>query len=308
MVPVLPLVPLFLVAMAAPGPGPALPAHLLHQGRPRQAAMASQRILDRDPDNPDAMATLAAAWSNTGHHADANAAFELALGSAWYESRGIEAHADSLRAAASPRAAALHTEHLRASDLPIGRRIRLYIDIIDDHRSTGSTTKAWTTLWEALGVAPNAPALLAASADLRIDEGDLEGAAADLWLSLQRGPTLRAHLASGRLALHQGRPEEALDWHQEAMRFRSPSPRLYALRAEALRQLGHLQAASDSLDAPRARQNDDPEIMAVRLRILDDQGASKALGVLMRRTTVLYPANHQLRATLDALRSGAQPG
>lgn len=305
--PVLPLLPMFLLAMAAPAPGPALPARLLRQGRPRQAAIASQRILERDPDNPDAMATLAAAWSHTGHHADATAAFELAVGSAWYETRGIESHADSLRAAASPRAAALHTARLRAGDLPIGRRIRLYIDIIDDHRSTGSTTLAWTTLWEALGVAPNAPALLAAGADLRIDEGDLEGAAADLWLSLHRGPTLRAHLVSGRLALHRGNPGEALDWYREAKRFQSQSLRLYALRAESLRQLGELQEARDSLEAMRARQNDDPEIMAVKLRVFNDLGASRELDVLVRRATAIYPANPVLEATLDALRSVPRP-
>lgn len=303
MAPVLHLVPLLFAALAAAPDGRRLPppARLLRQGRPRQAATASQQALERDPDDPDAMATLAAAWSRTGHHADATAAFELSTGSAWYEEYGIESHADSLRAQASPEAAALHTSRVRMGGLSIGRQVRLWVDIIDDHRAAGDPLAAWDALAEGLGVAPNSPALLAAGADLRIDEGDLDGAAADLWLSRERGATLRGHLAAGRLALHDGHPEEALAWARDARRFRSQSLRLYALNAEALRQLGALDEAAESLDVLRARQHDDPELMAVQLRLHRDRGEEAALAALERRTERLYPQNFELRTTRAAL-------
>ena len=114
----LPLATALGCALAAPSVSTkAVPAQLLRRGRPRTAITAANQVLQRRPDDADAMAWIAAGWVATGHPTDAAAAFALSTGSAWYEDVGIDAHGDALRSLQPTSAAALHTERLRMGDL-----------------------------------------------------------------------------------------------------------------------------------------------------------------------------------------------
>jgi tetratricopeptide (TPR) repeat protein len=297
----LPLATALGCALAAPSAPPLpVPAQLLRRGRPRTAITAANQVLRRDPDDADAMAWVAAGWVATGHPTDAAAAFALATGSAWYEDVGIDAHGDALRPVHPAAAAALHTERLRMGDIPDGRAIRLYLDIIDDHRIAGDAEAALDAASEALGRWPRAAAVQATLADLYMDLGDLDAAGAHLWQARRAGVVLRVHLAEGRLALLEGRPGDALMAARRAARGRSPSLRISALEAEALRQLGQPQEAADALAPSRTRNSDDPAVLAVLLRVNADLGADRENRAVAARAK-LYPGHPVLGPLLHDL-------
>lgn len=280
----LPLATALGCALAAPSVSTkAVPAQLLRRGRPRTAITAANQVLQRRPDDADAMAWVAAGWVATGHPTDAAAAFALSTGSAWYEDVGIDAHGDALRPLHPTSAAALHTERLRMGDLHDARAIRLYLDIIDDHRMAGDIESALDTAAEALGRWPRAAAVQAALADVSMDLGDLDAAGAHLWQARRESITLRVHLAEGRLALLEGRPGDALEAARLAARGRGPSLRISALEAESLRQLGEPQAAADALAPMRTHTTDAPDVLAVRLRVNADLGADRENRALATR-------------------------
>lgn len=295
MSPVIPMLTLVGVVHAATPR--TLASEAIRDGRPRRALQLSTARLQRAPDDPEAMATLAGAWSRTGHFADAAATFDLALGSSWYEDLGIESHADALRAGASPEAARLHEERLAMGGLSTGREIRLHVDLVDDHRAAGDLISAQAAADAGLALTPRAPTLLAAEADILVDLGHLEAAEAALAQSLDAGPTLRAHLVAARIALLRDQPFLAFEWAEEGRRFRSQSLRLSAVRLEAMRRLDDQDGIDDVLGMLRVRYNDHPEIMAVKMRIHADRGERAALLELSERARQLYPDNTELQTT-----------
>jgi len=295
MSPLLPMLTLVGAVQAAPPRTPASQA--IKDGRPRRALQLSTARLQRAPDDAEAMATLAGAWSRTGHFADAAATFDLALGSSWYDDLGIEAHADALRAGASPEAAHLHEARLGMGDLSPGRTIRLYVDLIDDHRATGDLVSAQAAADAGLAQTPRAPTLMAAEADILVDLGQLDAAEAAVAQSLDAGPTLRAHLVAARIALLREQPHLAFEWAEEGRRFRSQSLRLSAVRLEAMRRLDDQDGIDDVLGMLRVRYNDHPEIMAVKMRIHADRGERAELLELAARARELYPDNTELQTT-----------
>jgi tetratricopeptide (TPR) repeat protein len=281
-------------------------SQMVREGRYRLAVKSASAALERSPDDADAMAILGAAWSKAGHHGDAVGAFALVAGSAWYEDFGLEPHADSVRALGDgERAATMHLERIGAGDLPFGRELRMRLDVIDDLREAGDPWGALDAADVARALAPRSPAVHAVIADCWLDLGDEAEAEFALWRSRQLGGTTRGHLVAGRVALRSGHPEEALDWARKAGKFRSNSLRVFALEAEALRQVGRLDEAFEVLSRTRPRLSDDPEVTAVRLRVLAERHQWRKLADEEARARAMFSRSRVVIEALDWLESSA---
>ncbi|MFT5680620.1 MAG: tetratricopeptide (TPR) repeat protein [Myxococcota bacterium] len=246
---------------------------LIQRGQFRLAAQNANKQLEATPDSVELHAILGVAWSKNDFHADALGAFLLCVGATYYEDQGIEAHADGLRAIGRGReAAALRLERLLGPSLSIGRELRVLLGAQGDLREIGDFDGAMEIADRAEALFPRSPMVFAAIADIHLDMGDLDSADEAIWMMEQFGETSRGSVVRARRAIADGDFTEADTILEEARKFRTPTVRIGALRAEVLRLSGDPHAAADLLERNRWRALESSELIQTRLKVYTDMG------------------------------------
>ena len=262
----------------------------LKVGQLRSAMAGIRAAIDRNPDEPDLFAWLGIAVARAGAYAEALPAFELAVGSEIYDQQGIAFHADALRATGQPeRAAALRRERLVDVDLEDDSAL-LWIGIAEDLEAAGDLEGAWEAMSWAESVAPSSANMLAAKAELELQLGEPDEAAASLWLASLSGggPGVRERLAGCRLARQEGDLAEASRalgrtgvGHRKS--------RLGIYQAELLREAGAPARCLEMLDQPRFLDRERPIYLAVRMACAAEAGELAEAKTLRDHAMRIYP-------------------
>jgi Flp pilus assembly protein TadD len=275
---------------------------LIQRGQYRLATQAVFKRLAESPDDVELHAILGVAWSKNDFYTDALGAFALCSGSIYYEDRGIEAHADALRAVGQGEAAAaLRLERLLDADLNEGRELKVLIGAMDDLREAGDFDGALAIADRAEALFPRSPMAMAAVADVYLDIGDLDAADAAIWAMRQLGDTTRGAAVLARRAIIDGDLTEADAILEDSRRFRNPTARLASLRAEVLRLGGDPHSAADLLERNRWRALETPELIQVRLKVYTDMEDTSELAYWRALAESRYSANSAVRDGLTYL-------
>jgi tetratricopeptide (TPR) repeat protein len=274
-------------------------ALLIRKSQYRQVVRQVNAQLEQNPDDPELQAVLGVAWGRAGYFADAAGAFALCAGSAYYEDQGLPAHADALAVLGEPlRAVALREQRMLSLDLDDTREVRLLLNMADDYRLAGRTDLALDTAERALAIWPNAPVTWAVMADVWLDLGRIDEAEEALWQAQLLGGTTRGALVAARLALWQGDPIEALAQAEAALDYNMGSVRPAAIKAEALRRQGDLDAALEIIERTNWRLTEDPEMMAARIRVRTDRREWSEASEAADRARAVYAHHPEVQSAL----------
>lgn len=290
---------LLLATSLARGESAGSAALSIRQARYRLAVVQASRGLEENPDEPDLHATLATAWSKAGYFADAAGAFELCAGSAYYESHGLDAHADQIRAMGQGReAATLRLQQLVNPQLADARRMRVLLAAADDLLVEDAPREALELAERAMAAYPRSPMVHAVLADIHLAMGDEEEADFHAWLSASYGQTTRLMLVEARRELAAGNTKGAYSATELAREQHSGSLKIPALRAEIRRVQGDLDSAMAILSLKKWIMTEDPVILAVRIKVFTDAGDWGAAEELADRAQGVYPDNQDIHEAL----------
>lgn len=277
----------------------------LRQWRPARAALL--RALEDDPDDPELYARLGYVNVQIGEFGDAVAAFTFAPGSAFYEERGLRAHADALRVTGRAAIASeLRTEAIAAAP-SAAAAAQLQLDLAQDLRAAGDHSRAEDAVWMALATLPRSERAFTTLAEIALDQGDLPEADAQLWMGGIAGNRLSAtHTARARRALAEGDLDEAMRAARKAhRRGRDLTP--WAMQAEVLRRLGDPEAGIELLDSGFLADRRRPEMMAARIACLASAGRVSEAEELAREGRAHYPRDSWMLDALNVLAEVSAP-
>jgi tetratricopeptide (TPR) repeat protein len=209
---------------------------------------------------------------------------------------GMRGQADALLALGDAAAA----RALRRSRLvdPLGdaEEMTIHLTLLDDALAAGDLEAAAEALSWAEAVAPDAPAVHGAAAELALVEGRWDDAEAALWLAAPDGARSTAEytLSAGRVALALGDLDAAEDLTRALMRGNPRDPRAIRLRAEVLLSEGDAAGALSLLNRNFARTWGElwhPELLAVEAVALHHHGDTEGARAALGRARTLYPAS-----------------
>lgn len=207
---------------------------------------------------------------------------------------GMRGQADALLALGDPAAA----QALRRSRLVDiqgdSEEMTIHLTLFDDALAAGDLAAAAEALSWARTVAPDAPAVHGAEAELAAVEGRWDDADAALWLAAPDGgrSTAEFTLSAGRVALAMGDLDAAEDLTRALMRGNPRDARAIRLRAEVLLSLGDPAAALSLLSRNFARTWGElwhPELLAVEAVALHHHGDAEGARAALGRARSLYP-------------------
>ncbi len=279
---------------------PALALRFLRSHNPRLAHQQLSRYLEDNPDDPDGHLVSILLWARVGYPADALASVPFAQGSTMYAERGIDAHANALRATGrAGEAAALRAERL-VGDLTAGQELLVLLALIDDHREGGTWDGALTAGEQAMSLYPRSPMLWATLAHVYHDMGRTDERDYHLWMSERGGFTAgRAALVHALIAMDDGDLPGALAHVTVLRRRQSDDRRARSVELEIYRRDGQLDHVAHMIAMPRWSFHEDPELRAAEVRALLSLGRSEEATALTRRLLELYP-QHRLVASVAA--------
>lgn len=147
----------------------------LERGQFEVVVSTMNKVLEKHPGAPGPLARVGMAQSRAGRYREALATFEPVTGTAFYEARALEDHANALRGLGRcAEAAELRTSAAFVADEE--RQLALWVGVIDDWLECGDLTRAEDAVEWALVFDPSAPAVHAAWADVLRLGGDAAGA------------------------------------------------------------------------------------------------------------------------------------
>ncbi len=264
---------------------------MIRRGQYRVATQNANRALQASPDDVELHAAIGIAWSKAGYFADAAGAFKLCAGSTLYEDKGLEAHADQIRAMGDGQgAAALRLQRLLDAEISDFHAMKVWMGVVDDLRMDGDLVGAEDAAYQALSLFPRSPMALAMLADVYMDAGELDEADAALWMAAQQGDTARGFITQARRELIDKDYAAAEAVLESARKLRTPTLRLAVMRAEVKRQQGNAHGALEILERARWQLTEHPEMLAVRIMTLTDLGYPDA-AEFAARAQLIYPNN-----------------
>ena len=167
-------------------------------------------IIDSGYDEDDAYALRASILTVRGKYSEALDDYEYGLNAERIWHREGEAYANTLRGFwRCEEASELRETIRRFGDLRKPASLRLYSAQIEDLRYCGDLDSAWTLQTEMEGLFPRAVLSHFASAELFLDQGDIDSAYRELWLSQLKYQHIGWKDIAARIALMEGRYEEA---------------------------------------------------------------------------------------------------
>jgi tetratricopeptide (TPR) repeat protein len=172
-------------------------------------------IIDSGYQEDDAYALRGSILTVRGRYSEALDDYTFGLSSDGIWHREGEAYANTLRSFWLCEEANELRETIRLfGAFPKGAKLRLYSGQIEDLRYCGETSRAWDLQAEMEGFFPRAVLSHFASAELFLDQGDIDAAYRELWLSQQKFQHIGWKDISARIALMEGRYEEAFQLMQ----------------------------------------------------------------------------------------------
>ena len=243
MVAVVVLVGLGLAAQPARAEVPRRALQLLRQGKLRRAHRAVVDLMHARPDDPEVHAAYGAVLQVGGRDAEALVAFELGIGSKWYESTGITFHAKALaQVGRSEESTALRREFEVAGGRKPAASLGVRIAQTEDHIVAGRPWLAVEAGRQGVEQFPASPLAFAALTEAYLAAGELDEAT---WALLRAESLGAAGTASVRLA--RMRWHIAMEQFDEAWAIsenlrgkRMNDVRFWTDRAHILRRTGDL--------------------------------------------------------------------
>jgi tetratricopeptide (TPR) repeat protein len=279
---------LALTALAGSAAEPAAGVRAFLENRPKADSLASYRIrtgraaiaavrlrseLLEQPDNVDLESLLGVAAEANGNYADSFEAFVFGELSEEYDIDAIRAHANVLRALGPPgAAAALRREALWTS----GRDrsdVGIYLELVDDYRGDGDLGAAWDAAVTAIAIDPDLAGPYAQLAQVLMDLGRWDEAAAELDVASLLGPdspylaraTIRSLVQRG--SLDAARDLALLATHENRMDLD-----LMALRADVVTAAGDPETSRWLVEKDRFEGVDHPQMLLATVHALAASG------------------------------------
>ena len=236
-----------------------------------------ETIISQGYHHDDAYALRGNIQTVRGKYSDALIDYEYGLGSKRIWHREGEAYANTLRVYWKCEEANALRENIRLfGAFPPGARLRLYSEQIHDLRYCGDFEKAWELQAEMEGLYPRAVLTHFASAELFLDQGDIDSAHRELWLSQQTFQHIGWKDVSARIALMEGRYEEAFQLMQYINIQRVSDQSL--IRFMLLAILANDSAmAIHKTDLLRWSETENPIIIYLRIMTFQDLGMKMEL-------------------------------
>lgn len=263
----------------------------LRRGMPHLAVGMIDEAMLTNPDEADLHSMLGSTWARLGWYADAEGCFRVESSGEWYELGGLTDHADALRELGyGHEAAALRLE--RRLVVKEQSEMNLLLGAIDDLRYAGDLAAAEDVAWELAGLFPNSSVVNAYLADIMLDQGRTE----EGWYYAMRAlepetPAIRARMVEVRLLVAEGDLVTAEANLATLADARGRSTRIAATRARVMRLQGRSRDALDLLDVRRWTQGEHPELLAVRIEALHDEGEHSEAKALLERAMAVYPTH-----------------
>jgi Flp pilus assembly protein TadD len=265
---------------------------LMERGRYVGAVKAADRILESQPRASAALALKGIALSRMGMHANALPLLDRSAGIAVYsELGGVGAHANSLRAAGRGAEAWRVRSRRIHPAMPIQQKIKTQCHGVDDLLSVGRVSEA-LILGEAMVLdAPDSPSAHAFYATALLASGDLESAEFHQFLakrySVQRIPRIPANRAE--IAGHYGDEWSARRSWARARIMRKRDAWIAAGQAEWLLSQGEVASALSTLDQRAFIDQQHPDLLGLRVRLLLAAGNRDAASRALTRFAQLFP-------------------
>jgi len=293
----------FLMLGAGPrhgsGGATAVVLQLLRRG---QVRLAHRQVVDRltaNPDDADLHALYGAVLEQMGHHSDADMAFRLALGSDWYEARGLGYHAAALAHLGRPEESVairqgIELTGVRAEGAELGIRLKQVEDLL-----AGGRPDLALELGEAMvGEFPSSPLTHAQLVEVLVELGQVDLAGWHLIRaeSLGASGSKRVLLARARWLMAAGAYRSAWDI-TEGMRRKNPHDvQLWSLRMRILRLWGRADDAVLIAELDRFITRRDPIFLLEAARCYVSIGDLSAALAIRDELMVLYGDNPNVQA------------
>lgn len=174
-----------------------------------------EEIIGNDYQGEDAYALRGHILTIRGRYSDALVDYEYGIASERIWHREGESLANIYRFSWECEKANELRENIRLfGSFPLGAKLRLYFEQLQDFRYCGELLRAWDVQAEMEGLYPRAVLTHFGSAELFLDQGDIEAAYRELWLSQQFFRHFGWKDIAARIALMEGRYEEAFQLMQ----------------------------------------------------------------------------------------------
>lgn len=273
----------------------AVPPHItryLRMSQARLAAQAARTALDQDPDSPDLHAALGVAFQRSGFDADAVVSLGFGEGSRFYESTGLEAHAEALRSLGlGAQAAELRAQRLALPFEKDAGELTVLLGLVDDRVSSGELDLALDWAESAVALFPRSPAAHAYLAQVAWFLGEVEQAEYGLWWSQHLGSSQRGSILAMEMAIARGdlkAAREALDAARDQKRRRQ---HLRVLHARLMMLEGDPEGAVLMLESSGVRNIASPENLAVRAWAMSSVGMQTEAREALELGQALYPGH-----------------
>lgn len=282
------------------GGAPVVVLRLVNKGQVRLAHREITKMLARNPSDPELHAAYGAVLSTAALYPDAVLAFEDALGSDWYESRGFRYHAKALaRTGRGDEAAALRESFtvVRGDDEAI-LSVTMYSRMIEDQLEGGTVEEALRLGEEMVLAHPDRAYSWGYLAWAQVHAGLQDEAA---W-SLQQaeryaGKTLRiVQMAQSYWMLEEQRYTRADHELQSQWQEGFKDPELWWLRLEIMRRSGYPETCVQRAELSRFEYQEEPAFTAAYARCLDGVGRGDEARVLLRSALETHPGSNRLLA------------
>ena len=226
---------MFLSLLIASNPDFVSVEYLLQRKLFLHALQKIEEIIADDYQGEDAYALRGRILSIRGRYADAMVDYDYGLASKRIWHREGEAYATTLRLYWECDKASEWRESIRRfGRLPPGARLRLYAEQIRDLRYCGEIDRAWALQAEMEGVYPRAVLTHFASAELFLDQGDIDSAFRELGFSQLYFKHAGWKDVAARIALMEGRYEQAFQLMQYIQVQRVPDDAMVRFMLSAL--------------------------------------------------------------------------
>ncbi len=267
----------------------------------RNALPGLRKELADNPDDPELHAYAAIASAKIGRYADALLSFESAIGSEFYEAKGLDEHATTLRVTGHvEEAVQLRREALASAPRALGQ-VQIAFNLADDLRAAGDLQGAEDAAYFVLSETPGLEEVYALFADIALDAGDLEEAELQLWYADIYGVrTARTRAARGRLQLAYGDLDAAFD-EVAAGRMRTRNHLPWAIQAEVLRRSGNPAAGLNLVESAFLPDKERPDMTAAKLACLASLGELEEAEDLRQWALDVYPRDPSVRAASQVL-------
>lgn len=277
---------------------------LLRRG---QVRLAHRRVVDQltlNPEDADLHALYGAVLQQMGHHSDSDVAFRMALGSDWYESRGLPYHASALAILGEAERAfelrqSFELAGVRPDEASLGTRLKQ----VDDYLAGGRPELALEQGEHLLGEYPASPIAHAEMALVQVALGDIDLAGWHMLRAEALGAAGSKRVRSARATWLTAVGAYSSAWKiTEELRMRNPHDAvLWSLRMRILRMWNRAEDAVLIAELDRFKNRRDPTFLVEAARCYAAAGDLALARGLRDELLIRYSRHPHVQALSDEL-------